>query len=137
METKQLMIWWSIATTELIALFWTIWYFNFGEVPVVTKITMGDGSTLILPFGISRWWDIACGPVWSVIFITLIKDANDLSNENWADSLAGIILCCFFVLIGLFQSLPISLCLFGVCVVYAFCLDGIKRLRNKIFGYSI
>ena len=70
MERKQkLMIRWSIVTGGLIALFWAIWYLATGEVPIVTSIKMTPNWNYVLPFGISRWWDILIGPIWSLIKI--------------------------------------------------------------------
>jgi len=67
METARkhkLMIRWSLMTAGVIAIFWTIWYLVVGNVPVVTSVGANH-----LCFGISRWWDILIGPIWSVTLI--------------------------------------------------------------------
>ena len=72
---------WSIATGGLIALFWAIWYLIAGEVPTVTGIKMTEDWTYLLPFGISRWWDILIGPIWSTALILLFVDEKRKGRE--------------------------------------------------------
>jgi len=67
----KLMIRWSILTAAVIVLFWTIYYLIVGKVPVVTSIGITGIWTYVLPFGISRWWDVLIGPIWSVVIILL------------------------------------------------------------------
>ncbi len=63
---------WSLLTGGLIALFWLIWYFVAGSVPVFQSVKIAPELTLDLPFGISRWWDVLMGPLWSVVLIFLL-----------------------------------------------------------------
>jgi hypothetical protein len=75
MERKRrlaLMWKWSLLTGGLIALFWLIWYFVAGSVPVFQSVKIAPELTLDLPFGISRWWDVLMGPLWSVVLIFLL-----------------------------------------------------------------
>ena len=65
------MIFWSFISAGLIALFWTIWYFVTGSVPVTNKIQFAKNLTLNLPFNISRWWDILLGPFFSLYLVYL------------------------------------------------------------------
>ena len=53
----------SFFSTMVIGAYWGRWYFEEGSVPV---------SHL---FGISRWWDILLGPIFSVIFTFLLTNA--------------------------------------------------------------
>ncbi len=57
-RTKQLMVRWSLVTSDLIALFWSIYYLIAGSVPTVSSIKMTGTWTISLLFGISLWWDI-------------------------------------------------------------------------------
>jgi hypothetical protein len=50
---------WSIASAVLIALFWMTCHLIKGNVP----------SNI----GVSRWWDILIGPIWSIAVILLLK----------------------------------------------------------------
>jgi len=73
---------WSIVTTGLIALFWAIWYLVAGKVPIVTSIKVSLDWTCILPFGLSRWWDILIGPIWSIIGILLLNSQTLKEDED-------------------------------------------------------
>ena len=73
---------WSIVTAGLITLFWTSWYLMNGSVPIVTSITVTSDWTLDLPFGISRWWDVLIGPIWSTGLILLVTNKRVQKNEE-------------------------------------------------------
>ena len=73
METKKPMIYLSIATTAIIALFWSVWYLINGPVTVVTSIKMTEDWIINLPFGVSRWWDILTGPICSILYFKAEK----------------------------------------------------------------
>ena len=81
-KTKQLILRWSLVTGGLIALFWAIWYLITGEVPVVTSIKISSNWTYVLPFGVSRWWDILIGPIWSTIIILLLTSKKLKGDED-------------------------------------------------------
>ena len=70
-ETPVFILTFIIIPTFLMALFWLIWYRVAGEVPVLRDVVISDKTTYILPYGISRWWDIAQGPLWSLMIISL------------------------------------------------------------------
>ena len=83
-DRKQvMMIWLSYASGILIAIFWSIWWLIADSVPMVSKINCSLHQPLIMPFGISRWWDILMGPVYSIIFILLLTSKN-LERKNIA-----------------------------------------------------
>ena len=98
-KTKQLILRWSLVTGGLIALFWAIWYLITGEVPVVTSIKISSNWTYVLPFGVSRWWDILIGPIWSTIIILLLT-SKKLKGDK--DRIFGLV-------VGLIVSLGVSL----------------------------
>lgn len=115
-ERKTKLMWcWSLLTAGLIALFWTIWYLNVGSVPVFKSIKMTPNWTLELPFGISRWWDILIGPIWSVILIPLFINETIRKNKDFIDNLVfGLAFGLGFSLgFGLFAGLDFSL-VFGL-----------------------
>jgi len=79
---NKLMFRWSLVTAILIALFWVIYYFIIGSVPVVTEIQI-ESFTLLFPFGgISRWWDILIGPIYSVIIFYIIYNIDYLEKTD-------------------------------------------------------
>lgn len=85
-ERKQkLLVRWSIVTSSLIALFWAIWFLVAGEVPIITGIKMTENWTYILPFGISRWWDVLVGPIFSTIVIFLVTRKSDEEDKDLSD----------------------------------------------------
>ena len=86
MRTQKLMFRWSLVTGGLIALFWAIYSLSTGSVPIVTSVKMTSTWTMSLPFGISRWWDILIGPIWSIIiisFLTKLKDKDDILGGGY------------------------------------------------------
>ncbi|MDD5331572.1 MAG: hypothetical protein PHE43_01980 [Candidatus Nanoarchaeia archaeon] len=104
MSTNQkLIVRWSILTAGLIALFWAVWYLINGSVPVVNEIKMTKNWTYVLPFGISRWWDILIGPIWSTILILILtnkrikeEDKNDFNKDLFAGLSSGAVLSLVF-----------------------------------------
>ena len=78
---KQLMWRWSVLSSSLIALFWTIYYFTTGSVPIVTSIDLTPTTTIDLPFTISRWWDILIGPIYTIIFVSIFN-ANTMKRDE-------------------------------------------------------
>ena len=85
-KRNTLMLRWSLLTAGLIALFWTIYYLVAGEVPATSKIVwvMAHGKqeeiATILPFAISRWWDILIGPIFmpAIIFLATKVKKEDM-----------------------------------------------------------
>lgn len=65
---KKSQIEWTVLLTAIVALFWSIQHLVAGEVPEVKEVRVAD-LTIVLPFGISRWWDILIVPIWSATFI--------------------------------------------------------------------
>src|SRR4030042_1659006 len=107
-ERKRKLMWrWSLITAGLIALFWTMWYLITGQVPVMTSIKMTPELTWQLPFGISRWWDILIGPIWSFILYVCCS------------SFFLVCFCCLFV----FGCVCVFFC------VFFFFLEGFLKKR--------
>ena len=102
-KTKQLILRWSLVTGGLIALFWAIWYLITGGVPVVTSIKISSNWTYVLPFGVSRWWDILIGIFWSTIIILLLTSKKLKGDE---DRIVSLI---FGLVAGLIAGLGVSL----------------------------
>ncbi|HLD27367.1 MAG TPA: hypothetical protein VJB39_00770 [Patescibacteria group bacterium] len=125
MRTKQLMLRWSLVTGGLIALFWVIYYLIAGSVPTVTSMKVTD--TLSLPFGISRWWDILIGPIWSIIIIYLFTKLKGKDGDLVAALVAGL---GFGLIFGLIFGLASGLA-FGLAVSLAFGLAA-----SLIFGLT-
>lgn len=106
-QRKMRMAWrWSAVTATVIALFWAVWYWVAGSVPVTTSIKIIEAWTINLGFGISRWWDILIGPIWSTIIILFftsekIKEIEENKDSSF-DLSTGLV-------IGLFTGLGASL----------------------------
>ena len=81
---NKLIVRWLLLTAGLIALFWASWYLVNGSVPVVTSIKMTPKWTVALPFGISHWWDVLMGPIWSTILILFFTNEQIRRNEDLA-----------------------------------------------------
>jgi len=52
------------------------------KVPVTTSIKMTENWTLHLPFGISRWWDVLIGPIWSIVLISLFTNERITKDKD-------------------------------------------------------
>lgn len=144
------MIRWSILSACLIALFWTIWYFVNGEVPVVTSIKINDQWSIALPFPMSRWWDVLIGPIWSVAIITIFKFVKQQYKSDdmvlvfvvglGAGFSSGLIFGLGFGLIfGLVFGLVFGLGLglgFGLGVGLGFGL-GVGLIAGLVFGLGV
>ncbi len=93
-ERKQkLIVRWSIMTGSLIALFWAIWFLIAGEVPAVSNIKVTENWTYILPFGISRWWDVLVGPIFSAIIIYFLTNEKIEESEDLDLVITPVIVC--------------------------------------------
>lgn len=130
MKTELCIYRWSLLTAGLIACFWAIWYFIAGQVPVVNEIKMSKNLILELPFGISRWWDILIGPIWSTIFILIFTNEkireNVRINARLTAGLVGLVA-------GLGAGLLFGL-LFGLVAVLSLgLLFGLDYLSSKRF----
>lgn len=106
MKTKQLILRWSLVTSGFIALFWAIYYLIAGNVPTITSIEMTPNWIIALPFGISRWWDILIGPIWSTIIILFFIFTSKESNKGQWGAVLNV---------GLFIGLSSGL-IFGLAV---------------------
>ena len=131
-ERKRKLMWrWSLITASLIALFWTIWCLVTGQVPVMTSIKMTPEWTWQLPFGISHWWDILIGPIWSVILISLFTNKRITKNEDLVFGLA------VGLAVGLVVGLAVGL-VFGLAVGLGVGLGTlIKWALSKRFWKSV
>ncbi len=82
-KKRKMMISWSILTAGIIALFWMVWYLCAGSVPVVHSLKMTSDWNIVLPFGLSRWWDILLGPIYSITLILLVTNKKILEDEYY------------------------------------------------------
>lgn len=139
-ERNKLMLRWSIVTAAVIALFWAIYYLATGSVPVVTSVKVTKIWIIEFGFGMSRWWDVLIGPIWSVILITLIDSffKKYIKKDDLALVLAyGLALSLAFGLtfgltFGLAFGLTVSLAL-GLALGLVFGLAyGLKRILWSI-----
>jgi len=77
---KRMMCRWSAVSVLIIAIFWTIWYFVTGSVPVSKFFS---APNWLYQIGISRWFDIIMGPICSVVFIRFFKiGTNEKKSKN-------------------------------------------------------
>ncbi|MBI2448466.1 hypothetical protein HYV44_02830 [Candidatus Microgenomates bacterium] len=91
---NALMLRWSLLTAGLIATILLAYYWVTGEVPVTdqifwSKTKEGEKIFLQLPFGISRWWDVLLGPIWSCAFIAIMADKRS-KDGHVSDLIAGL-----------------------------------------------
>jgi hypothetical protein len=100
------MLRWSLVVGGLIALFWVIYYLIVGSVPTVTSIKMTETWTMSLPFGISRWWDIMFGPIWSIIIIYLLTKLKGKDDDLVAALVVGLGVS---LIVGLVAGLTVGL----------------------------
>jgi len=128
-ETKkklQLVFRWALVSALAIAAFWVIWFLVAGSVPEATSLILTHGWNYTLPFGVSRWWDIITGALWSAVLVSIVtteKDRNklfglDLLQSVCAYMIGGIVIGLLVGLIVvpnfyLHSSLPIKIT--GVC----------------------
>lgn len=75
--TIKKMVFWSMISAGIIALFWTVWWLIAGSVPVTKEIRFSHDAGLDLPFDISRWWDILMGPFFSLYLVYLWSLAEE------------------------------------------------------------
>ena len=92
---KKLMVRLSIVAAGVIALFWGIWYWITGEVPVITETVIIPSLSYSLPLKISHWWDVLEAAIWTVILISLTT--SDLTKEInkvglWVGLVLGLVL---------------------------------------------
>ncbi len=133
-RTRQLFIRWSIVTGGFIALFWMIWHLIVGEVPTITNVKMTVDWIYVLPFGISRWWDILIGPIWSTIIILLLTNEGLKRQDEDLDFGLAILLIIGLVggliigaIIGLTLGLTVVLPLFLLIGI----ASGLTGSNNK------
>ena len=88
---NTLMLRWSLLSAAAIGLFWLIYYFIAGEVPVVEEIQMTLEWTFVLPFGVSRWWDVAIGPIWSVMLVLIFTNENVKKDDLVGGLVFGLV----------------------------------------------
>lgn len=89
-KRQRLIIRWSIVTAGTIGLFWTIWYLITGSVPAVTRIEISENWTYVLPFSVSRWWDILFGPIWSTTIILFFNNKIMEKDVRLTDFILGL-----------------------------------------------
>ena len=78
---KKLCISCSLLSAGSIAIFWTVYYLITGSVPAETKAWMVFGN-ISLHFGISRWWDILGGPIWTTILILHFTNEKNVMSPR-------------------------------------------------------
>ncbi len=77
MRTQKLVIL-CCAICTLSALFWASFYLFFDSVPAVTSIRIVENwKACALPFSVSHWWDILCGPLYLALIITSLTRKKD------------------------------------------------------------
>lgn len=104
---RSLMLRWSIVSVALTALFWGVWYFVTGNIPVLTEVTMTEGWTLELPFVIPRWWDILAAPLLASAIILVVSRALSVSDKETHENAFGGLL--FGLIFGLIFGLGFGL----------------------------
>lgn len=81
-KTQTLMFRWSIVLSALIAMFWGIVFYVDGIIPHITTISLTNQWSLMLPFHVSRWFDILLGPIGSIVFVTAYTESKKRNHED-------------------------------------------------------
>ncbi|MDD5331547.1 MAG: hypothetical protein PHE43_01850 [Candidatus Nanoarchaeia archaeon] len=137
---NKIILRWSILTAGLIALFWAIWYLITGNVPIVNKIEMTGHWNLALSFGISRWWDILIGPIWSTILIIILTNKRIKNQKNFKENLfvfglnSGIVL--ILALSGIMSNFNFHVLSLGVAGLFFGIAEGWSK-HNFEFGLGL
>ena len=77
---KRRMLWRiPFVTMVVVALFWGVWWLIAGDVPSVTSLKIMSGTSLTLPFAISRGWDILFAPAWALAIVAITLRLKKLS----------------------------------------------------------
>ena len=116
---------WRIALVfvSLLALFWTIWLSVVGSVPVITSIMMSKDSVWILPFAVSRWWDILLGLIFAFsvfCFRLALEGGRGEMTINFFCLIfmaSNLLTCC---VAGLIFGLPTGMFALGIGFVGSF-----------------
>lgn len=78
---NKLLVRWSAVIGGVITLYWIMFYFRTGYVPVENSVKLSDVISITLPFGVSRWFDIVAG-VLMVATVILLYPKIDQINEK-------------------------------------------------------
>jgi hypothetical protein len=132
MDTRQrnnLMLRWSFISAGSIALCWLIWYWVHGSVPVVSEIVLSQDATWELPIGISRWWDVLIGPIWTILIVWIVARVQS-KEQAYPDLGFGLV---FGLVFGLGYGLVVGL-VFGLGKLVNAKLNW-KRIGNWLAGH--
>ena len=85
-EFKKERLFWSVPliVAAIFAVFWGIWFFFTGSVPVVGKDLLTRDMLVKLPFPVSRWWDILSVAVSALLFVRFLLYPKKGSAEEKA-----------------------------------------------------
>ena len=119
-DRKLAAVKYGVSAAAAIGLFWTVWHFAVGEVPVVTSIKMTNVWVWDPPFAISRWWDVFFGPAWIglVVFtLTNTRSSRETARRS-AAFIAGLATGTGLFLLTLMDGVYISLMLLVLLAVF-------------------
>jgi len=132
-EQRDALMWrWSLISAGAIALFWAIYWMVTGEVPYAFTVKTFLTEEINLPVGLSRWWDILLGPLWTCLAILLWWDNPNLKTVIYF-SLMGIIISGVWIIAGSalgFVVTTLMSIIFGIIggFVLGFCTHNDKVL---------
>jgi hypothetical protein len=72
----------ALLGSTIASLFWGLWWLAAGSVPEITTIQVSKTSMIILPFAVSRGWDILSLGLWSGVLGLM---ATCLNEMDWHD----------------------------------------------------
>ena len=80
-RTKTLLTW-STIISACIALYWTVWYIQFGTIPYISSISLAGKEWVSLPFELPRWWDVLAGPMVTFTLMAMVRSGSDLRSPD-------------------------------------------------------
>ena len=118
-------LFWSIFSAAVIAAFWMIWRIYIGPVPEINTLAMTDSRTIVLPFAVSRWFDIFLGPLHAFSIYAAAVHIGRVPVR-----VTAIILLVFTLCIGLIQGIMAGLSVYTFALFLTILFIVISRLSR-------
>jgi len=116
-ERRQKLLWRTpLIVAILIAIFWGIWYLITGSIPEVTTVKLAGTKNILLPFAMSRLWDILFGTIWTFIIVWIATNEKIREYLEPADLVIGLGVGLVF---GVGLGMAVGLC-FGLVFTLLF-----------------
>jgi len=114
----------GVVSAILAAFFWGGWFLFTGHVPVVSEFTLWSldiHETIVLPFEISRCWDVIAAPIWTTLMVLVVTISSHarFNTEVDSDKIVGSLafLCFCGALFGVHTGMIPGLILYPLFVI--------------------